>query len=175
MKKVFLVFSIIGLLLCCAACANGRSVDDSPVRVLDLNRYLGRWYEIARFDHGFEKGIEYAKAVYTLNPDGTVRVENTGFKKGKFKRSIGRAKLPNPAKEPGRLRVSFFGPFYSDYRVLMIDPDYSYALVSSKGSKYLWILSREKDLPYEVQAAILEEAQSRGFDIHKIKWVEQDD
>lgn len=163
----------MGILLGASACAGAKNVNDTPVRTLDLYLYLGRWYEIARFDHSFERGVQYAKAVYTINQDGTVRVENSGFKNGKFKRSIGKAKLPDPAKEPARLRVSFFGPFYSDYRVLMVDPDYNYALVSSKGPKYLWILSREPEVPSEVMDNILSEAARRGFDIDKLIWVKQ--
>lgn len=165
--------SIMGILLCCAACAKEKIINDTPIAEFELDRYLGAWYEIARFDHSFEKGIEYAKAVYTLNEDGTVRVENSGFKDGTYKQSIGKAKIPDPENAPARLRVSFFGPFYSDYRVLMVDPEYKYALVSSKGPKYLWILAREKTIPQEVQEAILDEAQSRGFDIAALKWVEQ--
>lgn len=174
MKKVMSILILMGILLICAACAGAKTVDVTPVRALDLSRYLGTWYEIARFDHGFERGVEYTQAVYILKPDGTVRVENSGIKDGKFKRSVGKAKRPDAVYEPARLRVSFFGPFYSDYRVLMVDPDYRYALVSSKGPKYLWILSRETTLPPEVRESILQEAQARGFDITKLKWVVQE-
>ena len=151
-----------------AGCVCGPKVDNAPVCSLDLNRYLGVWYEIARFDHSFERGVEDAKAVYTLNKDGTVKVVNSGIKNGKPKTAIGKGKRTD---EPGLLRVSFFGPFYADYRVMMIDADYSYALVGSGGADYLWILSRTTSLPDAVKSAILAEATRRGYDTSKLIWV----
>ena len=151
-----------------AGCVSGPGVDNSPVSSLDLDRYLGTWYEIARFDHSFERGVEEAKAVYTLNKDGTVKVVNSGIKNGKPKTAVGKGKRTD---EPGLLRVSFFGPFYADYRVLMIDANYSYALVGSGGADYLWILSRTTSLPDGVKSAILSEATRRGYDTSKLIWV----
>jgi lipocalin len=150
-----------------AGCVSSPAVDNSPVSSLDLDRYLGTWYEIARFDHSFERGVEEAKAVYTLNKDGTVKVVNSGIKNGKPKTAVGKGKRTD---EPGLLRVSFFGPFYADYRVLMIDADYSYALVGSGGADYLWILSRTTSLPDGVKSAILAEATRRGYDTSKLIW-----
>lgn len=155
--------------------ARDTDVDNSTIRNLNLKRYLGTWYEIARFDHSFEKGMDNTQAEYTLKEDGTVRVENTGWKDGKFHRSTGKAFQPSPEKDPARLRVSFFGPFYSDYRVLMLTPDYENALVGSKSDKYLWILSRVPDPSYEVLSAMIEEARNRGYDVDKLLWVPQDD
>ena len=158
-----------------AGCVSSPAVDKSPVSsldldryLLDLDRYLGTWYEIARFDHSFERGVEEAKAVYTLNKDGTVKVVNSGIKNGKPKTAVGKGKRTD---EPGLLRVSFFGPFYADYRVMMIDADYSYALVGSGGANYLWILSRTTSLPDGVKSAILAEATRRGYDTSKLIWV----
>ena len=151
-----------------AGCVSSSGVDNSPVSSLDLDRYLGTWYEIARFDHSFERGVEEAKAVYTLNKDGTVKVVNSGIKNGKPKTAVGKGKRTD---EPGLLRVSFFGPFYADYRVMMIDADYSYALVGSGGADYLWILSRTTSLPDGVKSAILAEATRRGYDTSKLIWV----
>lgn len=151
------------------------SVDNTPVRALDLSRYLGRWYEIARFDHRFERNMEGTVAVYTLKENGTLRVENSGWKNGKYKMSVGKAKLEDATNEPALLRVSFFGPFYSDYRVLMLDDYYRYALVGSGNSKYLWILSRTPDLPYHARLDILREAQRRGYDTEQLIWVDQSD
>ena len=153
-----------------AGCASGPDVDNSTVSALDLDRYLGTWYEIARFDHSFERGVEEAKAVYTLNKDGTVKIVNSGIKGGKPKTAVGKGKRTD---RPGLLRVSFFGPFYADYRVMMIDPDYSYALVGSGGAGYLWILSRTRSLPNGVKSAILSEATRRGYDTSKLIWVKQ--
>ena len=116
MKKRMMYIMIAVAML--AGCVSGPKVDNAPVAELDLNRYLGEWYEIARFDHSFERGVEQAKAVYMLKEDGTIKVENSGIKDGKPKTAIGKGKRTN---EPALLRVSFFGPFYADYRVMKID------------------------------------------------------
>lgn len=163
---------IMSMLLTCS-CGMGGSVNNTTVAKLDLDRYLGTWYEIARYDHSFERGIEYSTAKYTLNEDGSVKVTNSGMKNGKYKESVGKAFLPDPNGEPARLRVSFFGPFYSDYRVLMITDNYQYALVGSKSSKYLWILSRTPYACEETLKAILDEASRRGYDTSKLHWVRQ--
>lgn len=162
---------LIASLLCLAPCScRGQKVDNSTVRNLDLERYLGSWYEIARFDHSFERGLIHAKAQYSLNSDGTITVTNSGMKNGKYKESIGKVKL---TKTAGRLRVSFFGPFYSDYRVMMLSKDYKYALVGSKSPGYLWILSRTPEVPEDVLQTILDVASGRGYDTDKLIWVEQ--
>ena len=153
-----------------AGCVSGPKVDNVPVAALDLNRYLGEWYEIARFDHSFERGIEQAKANYTLNEDGTIKVVNSGIKNGKPKTAIGKGKLTDT---PALLRVSFFGPFYADYRVMMIDDDYAYALVGSGGADYLWILSRTPTISDVMKSALLVEVRRRGYDTSKLIWVKQ--
>ena len=153
-----------------AGCVTAPKVDNTPVAVLDLNRYLGEWYEIARFDHSFERGIEKCKANYVLCTDGGIDVVNTGIKAGKPKEARGKAKKTDI---PGLLRVSFFGPFYADYRVLMIDSDYSYALVGSGGADYLWILSRTSSLGTAAKSALLVEAKRRGYDTSTLIWVKQ--
>ena len=154
-----------------SGCVSGPKVDNTPVAALDLNRYLGEWYEIARFDHSFERGVEKAKANYTLNEDGTIKVVNSGVKDGKPKRAIGKGKR---TETPALLRVSFFGPFYADYRVMMIDKDYTYALVGSGNSNYLWVLSRTRVLPNATKSELLDEAKRRGYDTDKLIWVKQE-
>ena len=124
MKKLTKAILVLSLAFA-AGCASTLEVDNAPVTALDLNRYLGEWYEIARFDHSFERGVEQAKANYTQNADGTIKVVNSGIKNGKPKTAIGKGKTTDT---PGLLRVSFFGPFYADYRVMLIDKDYTYAL-----------------------------------------------
>ena len=161
---------IVALAMALAGCVSGPKVDNTPVAALDLNRYLGEWYEIARFDHSFERGVEQAKANYTQNADGTIKVVNSGIKDSKPKTSIGKGKTTDT---PGLLRVSFFGPFYADYRVMMIDEDYTYALVGSGGADYLWILSRTPGLPETAKSELLSEAKRRGYDTGKLIWVEQ--
>ena len=172
------------------------TVDNSVVRELDLDRFLGSWYEVARFDHFFERGMSHTKANYVLRDDGNIDVINTGIKAaiereqsgdysdsaereqtrpkvkdGRPKTAKGLAKLTST---PALLRVSFFGPFYSDYRVMLVDADYRYMLIGSGSDGYLWILSRTPQLADSDRTAILCEAKSRGYDTDKLIWVKQD-
>lgn len=151
-------------------CGQNTKVDNSVVNSMEINRFLGHWYEIARYDHSFERGMEYTEAEYTLRDDGNINVVNTGIKNNKRKTSNGRAKL---TETPGLLRVSFFRPFYSDYRVMMIDKDYQHALIGSGSDKYLWILSRKPQLTAETKSNILKEAKRRGYDTDRLIWVKQ--
>jgi lipocalin len=153
-----------------AACEGANKVDNSTVQPIDLNRYLGHWYEIARFDHPFERGTYYSMARYTMREDGKIDVLNTGIKDGRAEEATAIAKTTDV---PGLLRVSFFGPFFSDYRIMMIDSDYQYALVGGSNKKFLWILSRTPQLDEEVKASILGEADRRGYDINRLIWVKQ--
>lgn len=174
MKNLFIsLIMITSLLTCNSACATEPTFDNSVIPTFDLSRYLGQWYEIARFDHRFERDMTNAAAYYSLNDNGTVRVENSGWRGAKYKISVGKAKQPNPDTQPALLRVSFFGPFYSDYRILMLSSDYRYSLVGSGSSKYLWILSRTPELPHQDRMNILREAQRRGYDVTRLIWVDQ--
>ena len=130
MKRILLLL-LTGMLL--PACGSSLTVDNSVVSTLDLNRYLGEWYEIARFDHSFERGMEFCKANYTLREDGKADVLNTCIKDGKPKEAKGKGKLTDT---PALLRVSFFGPFYADYRVMLLDSAYQYALIGSGSDDY---------------------------------------
>ena len=150
-----------------------KDFDNSTVDEFDLSRYLGQWYEIARFDHTFERGMENVTAEYLLRDDGKVDVLNSGWKDGVFKTANGRAKQPDPKKDPAHLKVSFFLFFYSDYNVMMLDDAYQVALVGSKSPKYLWILSRTPEVSDQVMDQILEEASGRGYDIDNLIWVDQ--
>ncbi len=131
-----LLFSIVGLMLCLCACT---SIPDnvSAVRPFDKNRYLGTWYEIARFDFRFEKNLNNTTANYTLNPDESIRVINTGFDvvKNEWKQVTGKAKFVGE-DTVGMLKVSFFGPFYGGYNVIALDPDYKYSLVCGDSRDY---------------------------------------
>ncbi len=153
-----------------AACTNALTVDNTPISNLDLDKYLGKWYEIARYDHRFEKGLDNCTAMYAYRDDGMVSVINTGWNGEDWQSSEGRAKTTD---HPAILRVSFFGPFFSDYRVLMLAEDYSVALVGGSNDKYLWILAREPQLDGVVVDAVLKEAQRRGYDTNKLVWVDQ--
>ncbi len=141
------------------------------VHPFNLERYLGKWFEIARMPVKFEKSLRDVTATYTLNTDGSIRVDNRGFnvKAVQWKESIGKAKvLDNP--DEGRLKVSFFGPFYAGYNVLAIDEDYNYALVSGHNLEYLWLLSRTTTIPESVKAAYLQQAKRIGYQTEKLIW-----
>ena len=166
MKRFFLMACVVGLFAACDA----SEIDNSTVKAVDLNRYLGSWYEIAKYDHVFERGLDYAMANYTLRDDGKIDVLNTGIKDGRAKDAKGIAKTTNI---PGLLKVSFFGPFYSDYRIMMLDTNYQYVLVGGSNDKYLWILSRTPQLDDATKTLILAEANRRGYDTSKLIWVKQ--
>jgi lipocalin len=166
-----IVAAFIAGVLPIAACT--KTLDPSTVEEFDLSRYLGVWYEIARFDHSFEKGMDNTMAQYILQDDGKVIVLNTGWKDGKFKLAEGKAKYPDPEGKPGALEVSFFLFFYSDYNVMMVDENYQISLVGSKYDNYLWILSRTPVPDPDLLNAVLAEAQSRGYDTSKLIWVDQ--
>jgi lipocalin len=155
-------------------CAQSDYYDNSPIPDFDLVKYLGTWYEIARYDHSFERGLENVTAEYSLRDDGKVAVLNSGWKNGKFRTAEGKARQPDPISDPAHLMVSFFLFFYSDYNVMMLDDDYQVALVGSKSPDYLWILSRTPSLGEEVVEAVLDEAASRGYDVSELIWVNQD-
>lgn len=150
-----------------------KDFDNSTVNEFDLSRYLGEWYEIARYDHSFERGMDNTMAQYILQDDGKVVVLNTGWKNGKFKIAEGKAKYPDPAGKPGALKVSFFLFFYSEYNVMMVDENYQISLVGSKAENYLWILSRTPVPDPDLLKMVLDEAQSRGYDTSKLIWVDQ--
>jgi len=145
------------------------------VRPFQKDRYLGKWYEIARMDFKFEKNLDHVTATYSLNTDGTIRVENRGYNylKKEWKESIGKARFVNQ-QDTARLKVSFFGPFYAGYNVIAIDPEYKYAMVAGNNLDYLWLLSREKNISPDVKTAYLKRAKSLGYDVSKLVWTKQD-
>lgn len=162
----------MALVILTATACRAQSVDSATVEKLDVERYMGRWYELARYDHSFERNMERCEAYYTLEPNGKIVVRNSGVntKTGLLRVVDGKAKL---GKQPGQLRVSFFLFFYSDYNILALGDDYDWALVGSKSPKYLWILSRTPSLPESTIDHILAIARERGYDIEKLIWVQQ--
>ena len=169
MKRIIIIVVIVMTAISCNAQS---SINRTTVASLDVERYMGSWYEIARFDHSFERDMEYCKAQYSLMPDGKILVENSGVdsRSGKFRVVEGKAKL---GSHPGQLRVSFFLFFYSDYNILALDKNYEWALIGSKSPKYLWILARTPKLPEVVLNEILTEASDRGYDVSKLIMVKQ--
>ncbi len=164
------------LIICCLLLAGcvGKPDTVQPVTGFELQRYLGTWYEIARLDHSFERGLTKVTADYSLRDDGGVRVLNRGFDaaKGEWKAAEGKAYFVNNADE-AYLKVSFFGPFYGSYVVMALDDDYQYALISGPDTSYLWILSRTPQLAPAVKDALVEKAKVAGFDTGKLVFVEQ--
>lgn len=148
----------------------------STVKDLDLKRYMGLWYEIARFENRFEKDLVAVTARYTFMPDGKIEVINSGRVKtlnGVLKSSKGKAKQPDP-KRPGELKVSFFLWFYADYDILLLDQkNYSYALIGSNSDKYLWILSRTPRIDDGTLNFILNYARKLGYDTSKLYYTPQ--
>jgi len=142
------------------------------VSPFDKNRYLGRWYELARLDYFFEKNLVDVTADYSLNDDGSIKVVNRGFDtiRNEWKESIGKAKFTGDPNE-GRLKVTFFGPFYAGYNVIAIDDEYQHALVAGRNLNYLWILSRDKEIPDRIATSFLEKAIKLGYEVSKLKWV----
>lgn len=170
MKQLILAALVAGVLPLMACTKN---FDNSTVTEFDLSRYLGTWYEIARYDHSFERGMDNAMAQYILEDDGKVFVLNSAWKDGKYNVAQGKAKYPDPAGKPGALKVSFFLFFYSDYDVMMVDENYTISLVGSKSDNYLWILSRTPVPDPDLLQMVLDEAESRGYDTSKLIWVDQ--
>ena len=146
-----------------------------PVENFELNRYLGTWYEVARLDHSFERGLERVTAEYSLREDGGVRVINRGYspEKNGWKEIEGKAYFVD-APNVGHLKVSFFGPFYSSYVVFDIDPEYSYAFVSGYSTSYLWLLSRTPNVSDQLLARFTAWADELGFDTDKLIYVKHD-
>lgn len=145
------------------------------VKPFDVNRYLGKWYEVARFDYRFEKNLINTTAEYSLKDNGNIKVVNRGydFVKGKWKEAEGKAKFVGD-KDEAKLKVSFFGPFYAGYNVIAIDPGYNYALVAGKNLNYLWILSREKTIPASIKESFLQKARALGYKTDQLNWVKQE-
>jgi apolipoprotein D and lipocalin family protein len=141
-----------------------------PVRGFDVTRYLGRWYEIARLDHSFERGLEKVTAEYSLREDGGIKVLNRGFnpESGQWKEAVGKAYF---VADPGlgRLKVSFFGPFYGGYNIIELDREnYSYSLLCGPSKNYLWILAREPRMEESIRNELIRKAKALGFDTDKL-------
>jgi len=175
--KVYIFLSLITLLIItsCENSAKTQSLSMKTVKDVDLNRYMGVWYEIARFPHSFEKGLVGVSATYTLKKNGKVEVLNQGFKdsfNGKLKKAKGFAKVPNPS-EPGRLMVYFFWPFGGEYLILDLDENYQHVLVGSSNLNYLWILSRNPRMEESTFNDLVIKAKLLGFDTSKLEMVLQ--
>jgi apolipoprotein D and lipocalin family protein len=170
MKKILLL--LVCLLMGCTGIPQGVK----PVGNFKLENYLGKWYEIARLDHSFEKGLNRVSAEYSLRPDGGVRVINRGYstKDNRWKEAMGRAYFVKKTDQ-GFLKVSFFGPFYGSYVVFALDHEnYQYALVSGPDKSYLWLLARSPKIDEDLKNELIAKARAAGFDTDKLIYVKHD-
>lgn len=170
MKRLLVLITLVLL----SACATSK-LATSPVTDFALNKYLGKWYEIARLDHVFERGLSRVSAEYTRKNDGTISVINRGLsaQEGTWKSVEGQAKMASKSNI-GHLKVSFFWPFYGDYVIFELDKEnYQYAFVSGAKTHYLWLLSRTKIVSPDVKALFIARAKKLGFKTENLIWVSQ--
>lgn len=173
-RGALIVLATATLTMSLTGCSTAPPEGLTSVTPFEVKRYLGKWYEIARLDHSFERGLTDVSATYTLKPDGSLEVINRGFntKKNEWKSATGRA-LFTGSQNQGSLKVSFFGPFYGGYHVLALDQTgYQWALVSGPDRDYLWILARTKVLAPNIRDQLVAEAKKLGFATDKLIWVE---
>lgn len=169
MKRVAILLFLLGL----AGCT---SVPEgvTPVTGFESERYLGTWYEIARFDHSFEDGLSRVTATYSKREDGGIRVLNKGYDAatGEWDEAEGKAYFVSD-ETTGHLKVSFFGPFYASYVIAELDKDnYQYSLVTGPDRSYLWILARQPTLSQDVLDELLSKAKSLGYATNEFIWVD---
>lgn len=171
LHRAFLLLCLAGLPLlnACTSPPDGVSV----VSPFDVKRYAGQWFEIARLDHRFERGLSDVNATYRLEADGGVAVINRGFDaaKGEWQEAVGRALFTGDTNTAS-LKVSFFGPFYGGYHVIALDPGYRWAMVIGPNTDYLWILARDKQLPPGVREQLVAQAARLGVKTNELIWVE---
>jgi apolipoprotein D and lipocalin family protein len=174
MSAIRSVLPALILAMTMAACSTSPPEGLRPVTSFELNRYLGQWYEIARLDHSFERGLSDVNATYQLQGDGSVKVINRGYNTERqvWKEAIGRALFVGDSGT-GSLKVSFFGPFYGGYHVIALDrQNYRWSLVAGPDRDYLWVLARDKTLPTDIREQLVSQARELGFATDKLIWVE---
>lgn len=166
---LLLCLAVLPLLNACTSPPEGVTV----VSPFDVKRYAGQWFEIARLDHRFERGLSDVNATYRLEADGSVAVINRGFDaaKGEWKEAVGRALFTGDSNTAS-LKVSFFGPFFGGYHVIALDPGYRWAMVIGPNTDYLWILARDKQLPPGVREQLVAQAARLGVNTNELIWVE---
>jgi len=167
--------ALLALLFILTACT-GKPEGVVAVKEFELDRYLGKWYEIARLDHSFERGLNNITAEYSLRGDGGVKVINSGFSKedNEWQQAEGKAFFVDET-DNGHLKVSFFGPFYGSYIVFELDrKNYQYAFVSGPNTSYLWLLARTPQVDKKVTEQFVKRSQELGFDTSKLIYVEHD-
>lgn len=173
MLKIFKLLIITSFVLLFTACSS-KNPPLQTVEKVELNKYLGTWYEIARFEHFFERDCKNVTANYSMMNEETIKVINrcTKIQTNEKKEAMGRAYEIDETNS--KLKVSFFRPFYGDYWVLMLDENYKYAVVGTPSREYLWILSRDSKLDEKIKNEILQKLPSLGFDSSKLIWTIQE-
>ena len=171
LEKLTLATFLTVLLASCTSVPEGVK----PITGFNLDKYLGQWYELARYDHSFEEGLSNVTATYSMRDDDGVKVINRGYSEeaGEWEEAEGTAYFVD---EPttAHLKVSFFGPFYASYIVMKLDKEnYQYALVTGPDREYLWLLARTKTLPDATIAELMTFAENAGYDTDKLIWVDQ--
>lgn len=175
MKKNVIIFIVMAFPVILSCNAQTNMIDKTVVKNLNIERYLGKWYEIARFDHRFERDLVGVTATYSLRKDGRIRVENSGYRNtldGKRSTAVGKAKIPDP-DVPSKLKVSFFLWFYGDYFVLELDDEYQWALIGSSSDNFLWILSRSPVMKEDLYNELVSRLAARGYNVDNLIRVEQ--
>ena len=171
--KIWPVLTGVAIALTLVACKSPTPPKGvQPINTFDASRYLGKWYEVARLENRFERGLERVTATYGQRSDGGISVVNRGYdpRKQKWSESEGKAYF-TAAPTTAALKVSFFGPFYGGYNVIALDSQYQYALVSGPDRGYLWILSRTPTIPESIKQEYLRIARELGFPVEKLVWV----
>ena len=169
--RTTLCVALLGLATACTTPPDGIT----PVTPFDITRYAGKWFEVARLDHSFERGLTDVSATYRLQTDGSVQVINRGFAtdKGEWKQVDGKALFTGDANRAS-LKVSFFGPFYGGYHVIALDQQgYRWSMVIGPTRDYVWILARDRQLPASVREQLVAKARQLGVEVDKLIWVEQ--
>jgi apolipoprotein D and lipocalin family protein len=177
MPRLLLVAALALLLPGCAALGPkhpvGNTAVPQPAKLVEIERYLGRWYEVARYEQSFQKDCEGVTADYSRREDGGIKVVNTCRKPdGKITDAVGKAKVVDTATN-AKLKVSFFGPFYGNYWVLDRAEDYSWAIVGEPSGRYLWLLARQPNPPAAARAAMIARARSLGYDTSLLRVTKQ--
>lgn len=169
MKKILILLTALIFIGC-----NNKTYAPLPtVKKVNIDKYLGTWYEIARYEQYFEKGCSNITATYSLKKDNTLKVLNRCTKKGELTEAIGKAYAVDETNS--KLKVSFFGPFYGDYWIIMLDDDYKYAVIGTPSREYLWILSRTAKMEQKTLNAILKKLPSLGYDASQLIYPIQDE
>ena len=175
MKRVFAVLGFCAAASVLSGCVR-LPAGVEPVSPFTADRYLGQWYEIARLDHRFERGLTQVSANYSYGDDGEIRVINRGCDGGsrEWQQAEGRAKFVD-SDDKGFLKVSFFGPLYGSYAIFELDPEYRYAFVSGPNHDYLWLLAREPEPDASLRHQFVKQAGELGFPVDHLIWVKHGD